>query len=96
MSVPNNLTALFEVSIRNNWDNRALSDYGGTVYTYKDVGEKILTIHGIFRKNRIKKGDKIVLLGKNSANWGIIYIATVTFGAVIVPILPDFKPADVH
>jgi len=96
MSVPNNLTALFEVSIRNNWDNRALSDYGGTVYTYKDVGEKILTIHGIFRKNGIKKGDKIVLLGKNSANWGIIYIATVTFGAVIVPILPDFKPADVH
>jgi long-chain acyl-CoA synthetase len=96
MSVPKNLTALFEVSIRNNWDNRALSDYGGSIYTYKEVGERILAIHRIFRKNGIKKGDKIVLLGKNSANWGIIYIATVTFGAVIVPILPDFKPADVH
>ena len=96
MPVPKNLTALFEVSIRNNWDNRALSDYGGSAYTYKDVGTRILDIHSIFRKKGIKKGDKIVLLGKNSANWGIIYIATVTFGAVIVPILPDFKPADVH
>ncbi|MCX6286754.1 MAG: AMP-binding protein [Bacteroidetes bacterium] len=96
MSVPTNLTALFEVSIRNNWDNRALSDYGGSVYTYRDVGARILAIHDIFRKNGITKGDKIVLLGKNSANWGIIYIATVTFGAVIVPVLPDFKPADVH
>ena len=96
MSVPKNLTALFDVSIRNNWDNRALSDYGGSVYTYKDVGARILAIHDIFRKNGIRKGDKIVLLGKNSANWGIIYVATVTFGAVIVPILPDFKPADVH
>ncbi|MEI8005143.1 MAG: AMP-binding protein [Bacteroidota bacterium] len=96
MSVPKNLTALFEASIRDNWDNRALSDYGGSDYTYKEIAGRILTIHGIFRKNGIKKGDKIVLLGKNSANWGIIYIATVTFGAVIVPILPDFKPADVH
>ncbi len=96
MPVPKNLTALFEASIRKNWDNRALSDYGGSVYTYKEVGSRILAIHDIFRKNGIKKGDKIVLLGKNSANWGIIYIATVTFGAVTVPLLPDFKPADVH
>ena len=96
MSVPKTLTALFEVSIRNNWDNRALSDYGGSVYTYKDVGTRILTIHELFRQNGIVAGDKVVLLGKNSANWGIIYIATVTYGAVIVPILPDFKPADIH
>lgn len=96
MSVPKNLTALFELSIRNNWDNRALSDYSGSEYTYKEVGCRILAIHDIFKKNNIKKGDKVALLGKNSANWGIVYIATVTFGAVIVPILPDFKPADVH
>jgi len=96
MSVPASLTALFEVSIRNNWDNRALSDYGGSSCTFKDVGERILAIHEIFRQNSIKKGDKIALLGKNSSNWGIIYIATVTYGAVIVPILPDFKPADCH
>jgi long-chain acyl-CoA synthetase len=96
MSVPVSLTALFEVSIRDNWDNRALSDYGGSSYTFKEVGARILTIHELFRKNGIHKGDKVALLGKNSATWGIIYIATVTFGAVIVPILPDFKPADVH
>ena len=96
MSEHDNLTALFENSIRNNWDNRALSDYGGSTYTYKDVASRILDLHSIFRKNGVKKGDKVVLLGKNSANWGIIYIATVTYGAVIVPILPDFKPADVH
>jgi len=96
MSVQENLTALFEASIRDNWNNMALSDYGGGTYTYHDVAARILDIHGIFMRNGIKKGDKVVLLGKNSANWGIIYIATVTFGAVVVPILPDFKPADVH
>ena len=96
MSVPKNLTSLFETSIRENWENRALTDYGGSDYTYKEVARRILAIHGIFRETGIKKGDKIVLLGKNSANWGIIYIATVTYGAVIVPILPDFKPADIH
>ncbi len=96
MTVPKNLTALFEASIRDNWDNRALSDYGGSAFTYKDVAARILAIHGIFRENGIKKGDKVVLLGKNSANWGIVYIATVAFGAVVVPILPDFKPDDVH
>ena len=96
MSVPKNLTSLFETSIRENWENRALTDYGGSDYTYEEVARRILAIHGIFRETGIKKGDKIVLLGKNSANWGIIYIATVTYGAVIVPILPDFKPADIH
>jgi len=95
MSVLASLTALFEVSIRSNWDNRALSDYGGSSYTFRDVGARILAIHEIFRQNGINKGDKVALLGKNSSNWGIIYIATVTYGAVIVPILPDFKPADI-
>jgi len=90
------LTTLFAKSIRDNWDFRSLSDYGGSTFTYRDVGEKILDIHQIFRQAGIKKGDKIALLGKNSSNWGVIYLATVTFGAVIVPILPDFKPADIH
>ena len=90
------LISLFEDAIRDNWDLKSLSDYGGASFTYKDVGEKILQVHGLFRDAGIKKGDKIALLGKNSAQWGILYIATVTYGAVIVPILPDFKPADVH
>jgi long-chain acyl-CoA synthetase len=90
------LVSLFESAIRNNWDLKALSDYGGAGFTYKDVGEKILQVHQLFRETGIRKGDKISLLGKNSAQWGILYIATVTYGAIIVPILPDFKPADVH
>jgi long-chain acyl-CoA synthetase len=90
------LVSLFEEAIRDNWDLKALSDYGGTSFTYKEVGERILQIHSLFLEVGIKKGDKISLLGKNSAQWGILYIATVTYGAVIVPILPDFKPSDVH
>jgi len=90
------LISLFANAIRDNWEFRALSDYAGSRFTYKEVGEKILKIHQLFRENGIKKGDKIALFGKNSANWGVIYLSTVTYGAVIVPILPDFKPADVQ
>jgi len=90
------LISIFESAIRDNWDLRSLSDYGGDCFVYKDIGERILKIHRIFQASGIKKGDKISLLGKNSAYWGIIYLATVTYGAVIVPILPDFKPEDVH
>jgi long-chain acyl-CoA synthetase len=89
-----NLISIFENAIRENWEFRALSDYGGNSYTYKDVGERILRIHKIFEGSGLKKGDKVALLGKNSANWGVIYLSTITYGAVIVPILPDFKPAD--
>jgi long-chain acyl-CoA synthetase len=90
------LISLFADAIRDNWEFRALSDFGNGSFTYKEVGEKILRIHALFMRSGIKKGDKIALYGKNSANWGIIYLSTVTYGAVIVPILPDFKPADVH
>ena len=95
-ATPTDLNSLFANAIRDNWKFRALSDYGGNSFTYKEVGEKILKIHQMFRESGIKKGDKIALFGKNSANWGMIYLSTVTYGAVIVPILPDFKPADVH
>jgi long-chain acyl-CoA synthetase len=90
------LISLFANAVKENWENIALSDYGGGSFTYKETGEKILKIHEIFRRSGIRKGNKIALYGKNSANWGILYLSTVTYGAVIVPILPDFKPADVH
>lgn len=92
----NNLVALFQNAIRNNWEFRSLSDYGGDSYTYREIGTKILWLHRYLRAAGVRKGDKVALLGKNSAQWGIVYIATLTYGAVIVPILPDFKPADVH
>ncbi|MCX6268889.1 MAG: AMP-binding protein [Bacteroidetes bacterium] len=91
-----NLIAVFEAAIRDNLDLTALTDYGGDSYTYKQTGERILKVHALFRAAGIKKGDHIALLGKNSAHWCMIYLATVTYGAVIVPILPDFKPADIH
>jgi len=91
-----NLVALFEQAISMNRANRALSDYGGESYTFGEVNNKIQVIHSLFSESGIVQGDRIALLGKNSANWGIIYLATVMYGAVIVPILPDFKPADVH
>jgi long-chain acyl-CoA synthetase len=81
-------------SINKNWDYPALNDYQGETYHYHDVAGHISRLHRFFQEAGIKPGDKIAMIGKNSARWGIIYITTVTYGAVIVPILPDFKPDD--
>lgn len=82
------------LSIKRNWDIEALSNYREKGYTYKEIAEKILKFHILFSDIGIKEGDKIAMVGRNSANWCIVYLATVTYGAVIVPILPDFKPED--
>ncbi len=91
-----NFIQFIGTSINNNWDITAFSDYKGTSYKYSDVAHRIARIHIAFEHGGIKKGDKIALLGKNSAHWTIVYLATISYGAVIVPILPDFKPNDVH
>lgn len=83
-------------SINKNWEYRALTDYQGETYHYHDVAGHIVRIHQFFHDAGIKPGDKIAMIGKNSARWGILYITTVTYGAVIVPILPDFKPDDLQ
>ena len=88
------LIGYIEQSIRQNWDIEALSNYKETGYSYKKIAEKILQLHILYKETGIKEGDKIALIGKNSANWCVIYLATVTYGAIIVPILPDFKPED--
>ena len=85
-----NLVKLFEHSLKDNWDIPALADYQGDVYTYQEVANKICRIHAVFKACDVKKGDKIALVGKNSAHWGIAYLAVVNYGAVIVPLLPDF------
>jgi long-chain acyl-CoA synthetase len=85
-----------EDSLRDNWEKYAVSDYNGVAYKFKDVSERILKLHLLFEQTGIKKQDKIALIGKNSAHWAIIYIATVTYGAVSVPILPDFMPKDIE
>ena len=89
-----NFVAFLEKSIVSNWNIEALADYKGASYKYEDVARQISRIHAGFEIAGIKKGDKISLLGKNSANWGMVFLATVSYGAVIVPILSDFTTED--
>lgn len=81
-------------SIIKNWEIPSLADYNGESFTYGEVGVYVQQFHDLFEKIGIKQGDKIAIVGKNSARWGILYISIVTFGAVVVPILPDFKADD--
>jgi long-chain acyl-CoA synthetase len=88
------LVDYIKASITDNWTIEALSDYKGAGYTYAEIAARIQKFHMIFDKAGIKQGDKVSLLGKNSAHWCATYLATVTYGAVSVPIMPDFKPDD--
>jgi long-chain acyl-CoA synthetase len=88
------LIGYIEQSIKQNWEIEALSNYKEKGYSYREITGKILKLHILFKGSGIKEGDKIALVGRNSSNWCIIYLAAVTYGAVIVPILPDFKPDD--
>ncbi|MFB6318701.1 AMP-binding protein [Saccharicrinis sp. FJH54] len=87
---------LIENAIKKYWNSPAFSDYEGQTLTYSEVGTKILKLHKVFEKCGLKKNDKISLVGRNQANWGVVYLAAVSYGAVIVPILPDFKTSDIH
>lgn len=88
------LIGYIEQSIKQNWEIEALSNYREKGFSYKIIAEKILRFHLLFHDSGIKEGDKIALVGRNSANWCTIYLSAVTYGAVIVPVLPDFKPED--
>ena len=88
------LVDYIENSLKKNHDITALADYKGESYTYSEVAKQIIKFHLLFENAGIKQGDKIALLGKNSARWCISYLSVVTYGAVIVPILPDFKSED--
>jgi Long-chain acyl-CoA synthetases (AMP-forming) len=94
--IKENLIQYIEESILTNWESLALTDYKGTSITYGEVGSRIARLHLLFERNGVKAGDKVALLGKNSTSWAVVYLATVSYGAVIVPILPDFRPDDVH
>ena len=88
--------ALLEKSIKKNWDADSLTDYKGVTYQYKDVARKIEKLHIIFEESGVKPGDKIAVCGRNMSHWGVTFLATVTYGAIIVPILHEFKPDQVH
>jgi long-chain acyl-CoA synthetase len=92
-----NFINLYEQALRENYDLPALSDYGTNVsFTYSELAVEIEKIHLLFAEQGIRQGDAIALISKNSAYWGVIFLATVTYGAVIVPILQDFHPRDVQ
>ena len=85
-----------EDCIKNYWDRPALTDFKGATSSYKDVARKIEKLHLLFEHSGIRKGDKIALCSRNTSNWGIAFLATLSYGAVAVPILNEFKPDNVH
>ncbi|MGQ7869034.1 AMP-binding protein [Sunxiuqinia sp. sy24] len=93
---PQGLIKLYKESLLQNWELPLFTDYGGSSRRYGEVAQEIHQIHLFFRESGIQKGDKIALFGRNSANWAVSFLAIISYGAVAVPVLPDFKPADVH
>lgn len=85
-----------EQSIVRNWDRDALTDYKGATLQYKDVARKIAKFHLVLENAGIKPGDRIAVCGRNSAHWAVTFLATITYGAVIVPILHEFKADNIH
>ncbi len=92
--IKEHIIGYIEQSIRQNWDIEALSNYREKGYTYKEIAALMLKYQLFFRDIGIVEGDKVALIGRNSANWCAIYLSVLTYGAVVVPILPDFKPDD--
>lgn len=88
--------AFIENSIKKNWDLDALTDYKGATLQYKDVARKIEKLHILLAESGIKPGDKVAICGRNSSHWGVAFLAILTYGAVAVPILHEFKADNVH
>ena len=95
--IKENFIKLYENSFKENWDLPCYTDYGkDNAFTYGQVAEEIAKLHLLFQHCSLRRGDKISIIGKNTSRWCIAYMATITYGAIVVPILQDFKPNDVH
>ena len=95
MEIPS-FNALIEESIIDHWDSDALTDYKGITLQYHDVARKIEKLHILFENSGVQKGDKIALCGRNSSAWACAFLATLTYGAVAVPILHEFTPDQIY
>lgn len=87
---------LLEKSFRENWDRPALSNYKGQDLAYRDVARRVAKLHIAFEQCGLQKGDKVAICSRNQANWGVSLLAALTYGAVPVPILHEFKPGNIH
>lgn len=94
--ITESLNKTIEESIRKNWNCPALSDYKGVTLYYRDVARRIEKIHIMLDMCGIKKGDKIAICSRNQANWGVAFLAALTYGAVPVPLLHEFKPGNIY
>ena len=90
------LNILFENCFKNHWNYLALSNYKGENLQYRDVARRIEKLHILFKECGLQKGDKVALCGRNQTNWAVVFMATLTYGAVIVPILHEFKESNIH
>ena len=90
------INKLLEKSFKENWDRQALSNYQGTTLCYRDVAIRIQNLHICFEQCGLQKGDKVAICSRNQANWGVSFLAALTYGAVPVPILHEFKPDNIQ
>ena len=87
---------ILQESIRKNWDRPALTNYQGMTLAYRDVARRIAKLHIAFEQCGLQKGDKVAICSRNQANWGVSFLAAITYGAVAVPILHEFKAGNIH
>lgn len=96
MKNQNTINGYVQQAMREFWDAPALSDYKGTALTFHDCARKVAKLHIMFERAGLKQGDRVALIGRNSAYWAVAYLAVTTYGAVAVPILNEFKPDVIH
>lgn len=96
MESTRSFNSYIEQSIINNWDKDALTDYKGATLQYHDVARKIEKLHILFENSGVEAGDKVAICGRNSAQWAVAFLATITYGAVIVPIQHEFTPEQIY
>ena len=87
---------LFEASFKNNWDRPAISNYQGATLHYRDLARRIEKLHIMFEECGLEKGDKVAICSRNQANWAVSFLAAMTYGAVPVPLMHEFKPSNIH
>ena len=96
MQHQDSLNAYILQSVRDNWEQLALTDFNGVSFQYKDVARKIAKLHLLFEHAGVGPGDRVAICGRNSAQWAVAFLGIITYGAVAVPILNEFKPDNIH